>query len=250
MAHQIKTEFALSNRRGFTLIELLVVIAIIGLLIAILIPGLQLAQEASNELICKTNLDQIYKGGFAFMEDNGEQRLPYLAYQTFRWVPQIVNAIGVFEPEMFLCPSDTEPHRRTSISRVGSNVYYPSDVPSNINPPTATTIDLTYGAFCDTLDESFMGPGLLGRKITDFMRPSEQFMLVEGWEADGKPCMRIHELYLLGNRDAPRMYTHFHTWQRHTGTSNVLFIDGHVDRKTPRDLGIAAIRQRPSWMKN
>lgn len=73
------------QRRGFTLVELLVVIAILGALMALLLPAVQSAREASRRTNCQDHLRQIGLGMLNHEQQQGALPVGCLGYSSPFW---------------------------------------------------------------------------------------------------------------------------------------------------------------------
>jgi len=142
--------------RGFTLVELLVVIAIIGVLVALLVPAVQMAREAARRSQCSNNLKQIglalqnYQGSYGAFppvsvmpRDRTSQ--PWSAHA--RLLPFLEQA-GVSE----LIDWDVD-HQYTSkppVAGIRIDIYL---CPSEINDRARPTASMTHYPLCYGFNE-------------------------------------------------------------------------------------------------
>jgi len=96
--HRFEAQFRRRHSTGFTLIELLVVISIIGVLVALLLPAVNSAREASRKAQCANNLKQL--GIALYNYETNHHVLPSAGKSNFIGVKpnvtQFVDGVSVF----------------------------------------------------------------------------------------------------------------------------------------------------------
>ena len=246
---------------GFTLLELLVVVVVIAMLLAIFLPALSTATAAGHSTVCATQQNQLFHGSHAYSEDHAD-RLPYYAWMDGRpegiewWMTQVARGMDQFEPQIHHCPADPVP--QTHIQ-----VYLDHGLASMADrqPPTNArimTVKLSYRGPCDMVeqivrtDNGVVLTERRSRRTTSWSRPDRAIELVEGIaDSNERECFRYSFLYAMAgagsssgpSRSVQERYGHYESWERHMGTTNVLFLDGHLARPTPAELGARAMEQ-------
>ena len=205
------------RRAGFTLIELLVVIAIIAILAAILFPVFQRVRENARRTACLSNMKQLGLGVVQYTQDYDE-RMPsatdgnsgnsalggWMYYSGFN-TPSVKfdptqGSIYSFTKSMgiYVCPDDSaaqSSHDSYAISSCTAAFYKPAPG-----------------------DPNYAGYVRPGRGLSSFDNSAGTLLFCE--EASGSANQGTNDAYLN--------YTLDHISLRHSGGSNMAFVDGHA----------------------
>ena len=220
---------------AFSLIELLVVIAILGVLGALLLPGIRVAMEAGRRAACSSNLRQLQTAYLLYLRDHHGRPFPY--YQD---LPE--GRLWYWGLETGGATAGAEGHRPLDTRRAYLAPYLGDQAAVRICPA------IPYGAFYFKQKFSIPSTGyginlrlLAGspnaiQSWSEITRPGSflvwaDCVQINTWQAPASASNPMLEEWYYVSASSPAKF-HF----RHNGKLNAVFGDGSVHLLEPGRL--------------
>lgn len=219
----LRADMLKSKKSAFTLIELLVVIAIIAILAAILFPVFGRARENARRSSCQSNLKQIGLGLMQYSQDYDEKFVP-CGINTAPQVPW-AEAIQPYmkSKQVFRCPSNPQ---EVPMSLTPAAARITTNYIANGNRTTqGNNSGFNYDRPLDNADQAD-GTIILSRSLAEAADPSRTISVLE-FTLVGTVAGNYANLQSTSQVNGQLSPTN------HLGTSNYLFVDGHVKSLKP-----------------
>lgn len=251
--HKVRTWHTRSAVCGFTLIELLVVISIIFLLAAILFPVFGRARENARRAACQSNLKQISVALLLYAQDYddrlvearygntgnqgfGESTPPGDPVVRYKWMDAIQPHIK--NEQVFNCPSQKFP------TTVEDGITYYSYSFRDGTHYGSYAINATYFSAGDAFQSPAYTGTAAGVPLSSLEAAANTVWVTDGnvgylfyWDITSFPFAQdSNQPRRMGN-SSDRLAASI--IERHLGTTNVLYCDGHV-----KAVRLEAINQR------